>query len=275
VSGPRTANQDFTLAFWLKFPSESSNYWHYLDLYPFGGGSNKTVLEFWTYNGSMRCYFGVPDGAGGQHLASAVLGSHGVDAWHHYAVTRKGDTVTFYCDGAPVLSDTNVNNSRSLIDSDDRLAMGWSASGVLDDVRALRKGLSPAEIGLLYNSGAGAAGPVSATAAQTHDPNGNLIGTGGERLNLNATYLHLKMDDNAASTEVKNEVGDHLHTTGANTSAISVAGKLGQGFTTGGTGRIDIYEPNLTDGRRSRRRRRRRSRSRPARRWSCSANPTS
>ena len=53
------------------------------------------------------------------HTVYKLLGAHGTNAWHHYAVTRKGTTVTFYFDGAAVGSDTNANNNRNLIDSGD------------------------------------------------------------------------------------------------------------------------------------------------------------
>jgi len=155
VTGPRLANQDFTLAFWLKFPSAPSNYWHYLDLYPVS--ANNTGLEIFTYNGTLRCYFVVPNGQGGYHLALGIFGSHGTNAWHHYAVVRKGTTVTFYFDGASAGSDTDANNYKNLIDSGDRFMIGWFSGAVMDDLRALRKGLTSAELGQLYNSGAGTA----------------------------------------------------------------------------------------------------------------------
>ena len=64
-----------------------------------------------------------------------------MDAWHHYAVARKGTTVTFYFDGASAGSDTDANNNRNVIDSGDRLLIGWYSGAVMDDLRALRKGL--------------------------------------------------------------------------------------------------------------------------------------
>jgi len=114
-------------------------------------------LEIFTYNGTLRCYFVVPNGQGGYHLALGIFGAHGTNAWHHYALARKGTTVTFYFDGAAVASDTNANNNRNLIDSGDRLLIGWYSGAVMDDLRALRKGLSAAEVGSIYNSGAGTA----------------------------------------------------------------------------------------------------------------------
>jgi len=65
--------------------------------------------------------------------------------------------VTFYFDGASAGSDTDANNTRNLIDSGDRLLIGWYSGAVMDDLRALRKGLTSAELGQLYNSGAGTA----------------------------------------------------------------------------------------------------------------------
>ena len=96
----------------------------------------------------------MPDGAGGGHSVCQSLGAHGNGVWHHYGIARKGTAVTFYRDGAAISSDTNANNNKNLADTGDRLRIGWFAEGVLDGFRALRKGLTTAEIGAIYNTGA-------------------------------------------------------------------------------------------------------------------------
>ena len=143
------------MCFWHKRTGTGAATYQYVNLYP--TTTNNTRVEFYNYNGNAYFCFSVPDGQGGGHAIYPNLGAHGNGVWHHYAIARKGTTVTFYRDGAAISSDTNANNNKNLVDSGDRLLIGWFGEAVLDDFRALRKGLTTAEIGAIYNGGAGTA----------------------------------------------------------------------------------------------------------------------
>jgi len=147
------AGEDFTIAFWVKFPIDPLTPTGYV---LWGGATYGTAGTFSamtdagaSVEGDNRfwLYFRRSDNSSLHRYWNSV----NTDAWHHYAVTRQGDTLKWYRDGVLAKTDTNPLNAESF----DRPGMSISGEGsraeqfAMSDFRLYDYALSDAAIAAL------------------------------------------------------------------------------------------------------------------------------
>ena len=114
-----------------------------------GGDNNKWVF----YSGEdNKLKFLVNNTASGQNFLSSESAIESpVGGWHHFAVTRSGNTFTFYADGVSL---GTANSSLSIGDVSEPLTIGQAEGlgyfdGGLDEIRIYDEALSSEQIGQL------------------------------------------------------------------------------------------------------------------------------
>jgi hypothetical protein len=89
-------------------------------------------------------------------------GTVATNIWTHVAITRSGNSLTYYINGSPSGSYTNAystgsfNNSLSLVIGDIYPSWAetvWRFSGLIDEVEIFNRALSAEEIAAIYNAG--------------------------------------------------------------------------------------------------------------------------
>ncbi len=146
---------DFTIGLWAKFNSFSSN-WNFLIAQDEGPGlRNKWILSYLSRD--QKTVFHVNGPPGPYPFGGYILGGNTwvaqTGVWYFIAMTRKGNTYTFYRQGS---SDGSVVNTIQIPNVAAPLTIGWAEgreilNGSLDDVRIFNGALSEAEISALYS----------------------------------------------------------------------------------------------------------------------------
>jgi len=79
--------------------------------------------------------------------------TNGTDGnWHHYAMVRKGTTISFYQDGVLKIADTDIHNAVGLAPASQNITLGRAAGvgqhspGSLDDFRLYERAMTAEEI---------------------------------------------------------------------------------------------------------------------------------
>ncbi|MEY2407543.1 MAG: large repetitive protein [Verrucomicrobiota bacterium] len=152
----------FTIDLWVNFDAvRSAN--AFLAHDEGSGSQNKWI--FWLVNNRLIL-----------HLNSPTLGAVDVGSvpfnpvanqWYHLAVTRSGNSYTFYINGAP----TPATDANSIPDASAPLTIGQAEGGSfldgrLDEIEIFNRALSPAEIQSIIGAGAfGKCKPVTTNTA--------------------------------------------------------------------------------------------------------------
>ena len=122
--------------------------------------------QFWARvdaDGKVHAY--MENGATGD-VGVATTGAYHDGAWHHFAATRSGDTLTLYLDGVKIGSQsgfagTLIGGSDFKLALGQNVAGGYRLQGKLDEVRLYKRALSAAEIAVLADPVDGAGGTTS------------------------------------------------------------------------------------------------------------------
>src|SRR6266540_787980 len=153
VEVPNSSNlgitADITLAAWIK----RATLGNYGAVVSKTDGNSICDYDLYFVGGANTLHF-YADGQSPQETIS--IGAVSDTEWHHVAVTRSGETVAFYIDGAPAgtatVSGESADNPIPLRIGTD--GPGYSAdsmlSGLIDEVRVYARALSPQEIRALY-----------------------------------------------------------------------------------------------------------------------------
>lgn len=155
---------------------------------------------------------------GGNYIYSSNAGEEVAKAvttwdtnWHHWCVTRDGTTFRFYRDGI-LLGDGTASMNTPI--APNQLGVygnpgeTWRLEGALDDVRFYSRPLNAAEVFFLYNNGAGTEADLPLVPG------------------LDGLVAHYKCNDNAENQIVVENISGLNGTTGMNTSAHSVGGRI-------------------------------------------------
>jgi len=134
-------------------------------------------------DGRARLYTGSPDGFG-QVTATTIPA---LAEWHHIAVTRIGDDVTFYYDGQ---ADGQGVTAQPLLDSDATLRIGNRTDlvtdflGKMDDVAIFAGGLSPDQITTIMGGDFSEFGAGGGSAFRIND----IVYSGGKTPSVSFTF---------------------------------------------------------------------------------------
>ena len=147
---------------------------------------------------SVRFYVG----SSSPIYAEVPNNSYAVDEWVHLACTidLANDLVTAYVNGESVASRDLAGKTPGILDSDASLFLGsyynlqYSYAGLMDDFRFYDQALSPAEIGLIYNSSPdlqiAVGAPVKMEVGDSNLVSVVISNSGGLASNVTSTLIH-------------------------------------------------------------------------------------
>ncbi len=151
-----TFSGDFTISLWVKFNSFSSIWNSFIGQDEGPGERNKWILSYLSRDKQTVFHINGPNPypLGGYILRGNTWVAQ-TGTWYFIAMTRKGNTYTFYRQGNP---DGSVVNTIQIPNAAAPLTIGWAErtemlSGALDDIMIFNEALSEKDIAELYNEG--------------------------------------------------------------------------------------------------------------------------
>lgn len=131
---------DLTISGWVK--QITSARFYFFDI-----GSNGAALSLTPSSGTIACY-------NGSWILSTNITSWNGLVWHHYVLTRVGDTWSFYLDGVLATSNTlsTTFGSTSTLTIGDYGGGGYAPNGYIDDFAVWKGvGLTATEVQTIYS----------------------------------------------------------------------------------------------------------------------------
>jgi len=167
---------DFSIELWANFSAVGGDRAFVADD---DGGGQQNKWIFWLNDSQLR-FYSLTANVSADNVGSAAF-TPATNQWYHLAVTRIGDTFTFYINGAAV--STNMD-SMNIPAPEAPLTIGAAegamfVGGLLDEIRIYQRGLSPAEILGIYSSGStGMSWPANPPAYVEFSSTGTMVREG-------------------------------------------------------------------------------------------------